>query len=251
MIAQLTDKIKLLTKKQQKEVLKYVNSLLKKVKKDDKPSQPYYDVNKLDYTEQDIKDIIAKFPKNKKWTWTDLQNPLYFPKIVKFKVELLNYRIYIMRPKAIHQEILTQLTIYLGMYVVPNRLGKLYVAPLGVHIEEGTTLEPDILFVSVERKDIVTPDGLNEPPELVIEVISKANYKKLREQKKEQYARFGVQEYWEIHPKKQRITIETLTQDAEGNPTYTLFSEANKTGKIQSQVIRGFEIDIETIFNTL
>jgi Uma2 family endonuclease len=248
MIAQLTDKIASLSKKQQKEVLKYVNKLLKKAKENTQPLQPYYNPNQLEYTVEDIKNIIAKFPKNKKWTWNDLQNPLYFPELVKFKVELLKYKIYIMRPTPTHQEILTNLAVYLGMYILPNDLGKLYVAPVGVHIEEGTTLEPDILFVAVQRKHIITKDGTKEAPDFVVEVISRANYKKLREQKKAQYAQFGVQEYWEIHPKKQKITIETLTQDADGKPTYEIFSEAKKVGKIQSTVLQGFELDIEKIF---
>ncbi|TAE17956.1 MAG: Uma2 family endonuclease [Bacteroidetes bacterium] len=248
MIAQLTDKIASLSKKQQKEVLKYVNSLLKKAKENASPLQPYYNPNQVEYTVEDIKNIIAKFPKNKKWTWHDLQNPLYFPELVKFKVELLKYKIYIMRPSAIHQKILTRLSAFMEVYAFTNDLGDIYVAPVGVHIEEGTTLEPDILFVAVQRKHIITKDGTKEAPDFVVEVISRANYKKLREQKKTQYAQFGVQEYWEIHPKKQKITIETLTQDADGKPTYEIFSEAKKVGKIQSTVLQGFELDIEKIF---
>jgi hypothetical protein len=71
--------------------------MLKKARQSVPSPKPYYDVNKLDYSIEDIKAIIAQFPKNKKWTWADLQNPLYFPELVKFKVELLNYKIYIMQ----------------------------------------------------------------------------------------------------------------------------------------------------------
>lgn len=248
MITQLARKIENLSKPQQKEVLKYINQLMKKAKQDLPPSQPYYDVHKLAYSIEDIKAIIAQFPKNKKWTWADLQNPLYFPELVKFKVELLNYKIYIMRPTPTHQEILTNLAVYLGMYILPQNLGKLYVAPVGLHIDEGTVLEPDILFVAVQRNHIMTKDGTKEAPDFVVEVISKANYKKLREQKKDKYAQFGVQEYWEIHPKKQKITIETLTKNEADEPVYALFSEAKKVGKVQSKVLKDFELDIEKIF---
>jgi Uma2 family endonuclease len=134
------------------------------------------------------------------------------------------------------------------MHILPNNLGDLYVAPMGVHINEGTVLEPDILFIAVQRRHIMTKDGTKEAPDFVVEVISRANYKKLREQKKVAYAQFGVQEYWDIHPKKQKITIETLTQDSTGLPTYELFSEARKIGKIQSKVLKDLELGIEKIF---
>ena len=248
MLAQLTEKIALLSKKQQKKLLAMVNAFVKENEAKALPARPYYDANKLDYTEKDIKNIIAKFPKDKQWTWADLENPLYFPTLVKFKVELLDYKIYIMKPKPIHQKILTRLSAFMEVYAFTEELGDVYVAPLGVHIEEGTTLEPDIVFISVERKHIVTEKGVQEAPELVVEVISRANYKKLREEKKAKYAAFGVQEYWEIHPKSQKVLVEVLTQDEAGKPIYTLFSKAAKAGKVKSQVLKGFELEIEKIF---
>jgi hypothetical protein len=170
MIVQLAHKIETLSKSQQKEVLKYINQMLKKAQQNAPPPKPYYDVNKLDYSVEDIKAIIAQFPKNKKWTWADLQNPLYFPELVKFKVELLNYKIYIMRPSTLHQKILTRLSAFMEVYAFTNDLGDIYVAPVGVHINEGTVLEPDILFVAVQRKHIMTKDGTKEAPDFVVEV---------------------------------------------------------------------------------
>ncbi len=245
MIPQLAEKLALLSETQQQKVLNFINQI---VDEEGVVPKRYYEPDKLDYTEEDIKGIIAQFPKKHKWTWNDLQNPLIFPELVKFKVELLHHKIYIMKPKPIHQEILTNLTVYMGMYVLPHGLGKLYVAPVGVHIDEGTVLEPDVMFISVARQHIMTEKGVVEAPDLVVEVISRANYKKLREKKKEQYALFGVQEYWEIHPKKKKVIIETLQVEADGTPRFEVYAEATKTGSVQSNVLAGFVLDIEKIF---
>ncbi len=82
----------------------------------------------------------------------------------------------------------------------------------------------------------ITEKGIYEAPDLMIEVISPANYKKLREEKKQKYADFGVREYWEIYPKKQKINVEVLTKIDDENEkikkaNYQLFSTDYKNRK--------------------
>jgi Uma2 family endonuclease len=101
------------------------------------------------------------------------------------------------------------------------------------------------LFISVSKYNSIKEDCIETAPELVIEVLSRANYKKLREAKKQLYADFGVQEYWEINTTKRKIKIETLDDTTK---EYTTFSEARKKGTIKSKVLEGLEIDIENIF---
>jgi Uma2 family endonuclease len=97
--------------------------------------------------------------------------------------------------------------------------------------------------------DKVSEKGIFTPPALVVEVISKSNYKKLREAKKQEYANFGVAEYWEIYPKKRKINVEILNENEDGTKNYTSFSSASKTGKIQSKVLEGFELAMEDVFD--
>ncbi len=58
------------------------------------------------------------------------------------------------------------------------------------------------------------------------------------------YENQGVTEYWQIYPKKKKITVEVLNE----NQQYEVFSEASKKGTIRSQVLAGFEIDLATVF---
>ena len=56
--------------------------------------------------------------------------------------------------------------------------------------------------------------------------------------------KYGVKEYWIINPMKQAITVYTL--NAEG-----LYEQADikaTSGTIESVVIEGFKVELETIF---
>jgi Uma2 family endonuclease len=209
---------------------------------------PYYDVNQLSYSAEDIRAIVGKFPKKKKWTFADLQNTYIFPAECGVKIELINYKIYIMDPSTTHQQLLTNLSTFLNMHVLTHKSGRLMVAPVAIKMDEGNVMKPDILYIALRQiqdktVEITENDGVTGAPELVVEVISPANYKKLRNAKKKRYALAGVTEYWELKPKKKSITVEILE-----NGEYKLFSEAKKTGTIQSSVLQGFSIDIEKIF---
>lgn len=213
---------------------------------DDKPQNTPYYALKDSYDREDMMEVIAKFPKNKKWTFTDLQNLDYFPPDLHIKIELLDYKIFVaMDPKLFHQEILSNIHIELGMFVKKNKLGKTYVAPTAIRIDEGTVLKPDILFISVAKYEVIQEDCIEVAPDLVIEVLSPSNYKKLREAKKAKYAEFGIKEYWEIHTKKQKIVIETLDEETH---QFVLFSEAQKTGTVQSKILEGFALHLEDVF---
>lgn len=263
LINQLIDKVKMLNINQQQKIISLVDTFLEeKQEYEEKISQLRIEKVKnenkgklykeqLSYSVQDIQEIVDLFPKNKKWIAEELEDTTIFPADLFVKIELLNYQLFIMaRPTPTHQEILGNVFTYINMYVRKNQLGKVFVAPVGVHIEEGTTLEPDIVLVLNHNTEKITKKGIYEAPDLVIEVISPANYKKLREEKKQKYADFGVQEYWEIYPKKKKINIEVLEKSEDGkiNNNYKLFSTAKEEGKIKSKVLEGFELDIESIF---
>ncbi len=267
LVNQLIQKIRLLNTNQQEKIISLVDTFLEeKQEYEEKISRLIIEKTKkenggklykeqLSYSVEDIKEIVNLFPKNKKWTVEDLDDETIFPLDLFVKIELFNYKLFIMAlPTLSHQEILTNLVTYINMFVLQNKLGKTFVSPVAVHIEEGYSLQPDIVLVLNHNLDKTTEKGIYEAPDLVIEVISPANYKKLREAKKQQYADFGVKEYWEIYPKKRKINVEILTQiedienDENTKSNYQLFSTAAKTGKIKSKVLEGFELDIENVF---
>ncbi|GAB4396781.1 MAG: hypothetical protein OHK0053_11690 [Microscillaceae bacterium] len=208
----------------------------------------YYPI-KTAYNYEDILGVLAQFPEDKKWTFSELQDESIFPE-TQCKKQLIANQLYVMpNPSTLHQKIVVRASRYLDAFVDEHNLGDVYVAPVSVKIDEDNALEPDIIFISVSKREGVGLQAIHTPPDLVVEVISPANYKKLREEKKALYADFGVSEYWEIYPKAKRLKIEILSENEETHEKeYRLFSEAQETGLVHSRVLEGFSLDVEKIF---
>lgn len=207
---------------------------------------------KMSYDLEDIQAILAQFPKGKKWTFKDLQDERIFPKETTIKIEIINHKIFIMpKPTLTHQEIAMNVATFINLFVRKNKVGKVYAPPISVKLSEAQVVEPDVLVILMPKlSDLIANDkAIEGAPDLVVEVISKANYKKLRRLKKQVYAEFGVQEYWEVFPKKKKITVECLQSNEEGALEYVIFSEAHKEGRIKSSVLEGFELDVAEVFN--
>jgi len=203
---------------------------------------------KENYSAEDLEAILAQFPADKKWTYEDLMDERIFPPH-KQRLFLFQNQIFIMKPTLTHQEIATNFATFLNLFVLTNKLGKVYTPPLNVKLSEDTTLEPDVVYLSVSKLEMTKNDkAILGAPDLVLEVISPANYPKLREAKKETYAEFGIQEYWEIHPKSRKISVHTLEENEEKEKNeYVLFSEAVEKGRVKSKVLQGFEVEVENI----
>jgi Uma2 family endonuclease len=153
-----------------------------------------------------------------------------------------------MLPTTSHQKVLTRFSAFLSLFIMQHQLGDVMVAPVNLKINEDTVLQPDVVYVSVERKKHVTEKAITAAPELVVEVISPANYPKLREAKKETYAEFGIEEYWEIHPKSRKISVHALEENEETKENnYVIFSESVEKGRVISKVLEGFGVEVEDI----
>jgi Uma2 family endonuclease len=112
-------------------------------------------------------------------------------------------------PASAHQIIAAFLT---GLFVdVARKTGGIAMsAPMDVVLSDDTVVQPDVLYVTKSRVDIVK-QRVEGPPDLVIEIIS-GTARRDRVEKLELYARFGVAEYWIVDPQAQHI--EFLTNEA-------------------------------------
>lgn len=57
-------------------------------------------------------------------------------------------------------------------YVESNELGEILWSPLDIVLSDEDVVQPDILFISNERSDIVTERNISGAPDLVVEVLS-------------------------------------------------------------------------------
>ena len=68
-------------------------------------------------------------------------------------------------------------------------------------------VEPDLLFVAADQKDILTDKNVQGPPALVIEVLSKSTRKRDAQTKRRLFERTGVREYWLVDPELDTVQV--------------------------------------------
>lgn len=147
-------------------------------------------------------------------------------------------------PAPIHQRLSFGLIHQFGQYVVPQNLGAIYHAPIDVFLDGINSVQPDILFIPTDSLDIVTEDGIEGVPTLIVEIISPTSIYRDRVTKKKLYEQHGVQEYWLIDPQENLVEIYALQQGR-----YALLSAATPTeGAIRSEILPGLTLDVNALF---
>lgn len=80
--------------------------------------------------------------------------------------------------------------------------GLALIAPMDVVLSDDTILQPDLLYIAKDRRDIVQ-DRIEGPPDLVVEILSAGTERRDRLEKLDLYARYQVPEYWIVDPQTQ------------------------------------------------
>ncbi len=87
--------------------------------------------------------------------------------------------------------------------------GKAYYSPLRLFVEPDRFREPDILLV-IDKNDSRRANRYWTGADLVLEVVSPDDPERDWVQKRADYARAGIPEYWIVDPQQERIAILTL-----------------------------------------
>lgn len=147
-------------------------------------------------------------------------------------------------PILVHQQIISNLNIYLGFFIKQHQLGILYPAPVDVYFTETDCFQPDLAFVSKERSEILkNRKNIKGAPDLVVEVLSPSTGYYDLSHKKMVYEQEGVREYWLVYPDERRVEIYTNSDDG-----FQLHSQARRTGSVKSLVLNGLELSIDNVF---
>lgn len=145
-----------------------------------------------------------------------------------------------MPPTPRHQAIVVFLAALLSMFVELNRLGKILVAPVEMKLSpEGSAREPDLLFVAEEHRARITPQRIEGPADLVVEIISPESAARDRSDKFDEYQQAGVREYWVIDPRPGLERADFWTLDDQGKYRPVPLDQ----GIYHSTVLPGFWLD--------
>jgi Uma2 family endonuclease len=147
-------------------------------------------------------------------------------------------------PNLRHQELQSRLGIRLGRFIEQRALGKLFFAPCDVVLSDTDVVQPDLLFVSRERRHLLSGgDNVRGAPDLVVEILSPATAGRDRGYKRALYARHGVAEYWLVDPEAETVWIHRL-QDGSLEVAHTFGREQT----LCSPLLAGFELDLDDVF---
>ncbi|MBI5304901.1 MAG: Uma2 family endonuclease [Chloroflexi bacterium] len=181
-------------------------------------------------------------PEQGKWTYEDW---LKLPEN-DYRYEIIDGVLHMAPPPNFekHQKPAFELATQLKLFAKANKLGLVGVAPTGVRLPtQSVPLQPDIFFVAAGRNDVRFGHFVEGAPDLIVEVLSPSNWMYDRQEKFQAYQDAGVREYWIVDPRVQTIEVFVLEQGA-----FTLIGKWGATERAQSQVMRGFEINVAELF---
>jgi len=158
------------------------------------------------------------------------------------RAELIDGVIYDMgTPTPQHQRILMNLATD-----IKNDIRKkgspceVYPAPFAVFLNKNdkTNVQPDISVICDASK--IDGKGCNGAPDWIIEIVSSSSYERDYGSKLGKYMTAGVQEYWIVDPKNERVMV--YRSESPKMIYYFTFSDT-----VPSNIFEGFSIDFSKL----
>lgn len=146
-------------------------------------------------------------------------------------------------PYTIHQKVLDNLYFTLSRVVRERRLGRILVAPTDVVLANDVVVQPDILFVSTDRLNIIGEAAIISAPDLIVEIVSPTSASYDTIEKRDIYEKHGVKEYWLVFPQEKAVEVLTLEEGI-----YREFSKGRKTGSVRSKIVDGLTVALGELF---
>jgi Uma2 family endonuclease len=140
-------------------------------------------------------------------------------------------------PLDSHERVQTFLLRLIAEFVEINDLGEVRGSRTAVRLDEYQTYEPDVLFISRPRTNIIEERGVFGAPDLVVEVLSASTAAYDRGAKFKVYEQAGVQELWLIDPYG---PVGTEYFQREGNRLRPVMPDSS--GILSSTTLPGFKL---------
>jgi Uma2 family endonuclease len=136
------------------------------------------------------------------WTYEDY---LLFPSDGQ-RYEIVDGERYVTpAPARKHQHVSMNLGWLLRTYLEEHPTGVLYAAPFDLVLSDRDVVQPDLVYVSTERADVLDERGAHGAPDLVIEILSASTRRIDEIVKRKLYEEYGVAEYWIVDPELETI----------------------------------------------
>lgn len=141
----------------------------------------------------------------------------------------------------VHEDVQSLILTTMRIFVDAHGLGKVMGPNTAYQLSEENVFQPDISFIQSVRVKLAKTVYFPGPPDIAVEIVSPSSRHYDEIEKKVNYGRFGVQEYWLINPLEQSV-IFYARMDGEWVP---IPAEA---GTVRSQLLDGFWLKTDWIF---
>ncbi|OGO39831.1 MAG: hypothetical protein A2Z04_00595 [Chloroflexi bacterium RBG_16_57_9] len=196
---------------------------------------------KQTYVDLPIPEDGHPWPPQGEWTYDDY---LRLPDDGR-RYEIIEGVLYVTNaPDLDHQSAVGELFAELRSYVRKNNLGIVIPAPLEVHLPGiAKPVQPDVLFVTTERRPPAGAKFFEGAPDLIVEVLSQSTLRLDRRTKFDAYERAGVREYWIVDTRSHFVEVYVLSRGE-----YALHGQFGPGEQLTSQVLAGLSIPVDRIF---
>jgi len=145
-----------------------------------------------------------------------------------------------------HQIVSGNLFGFLWTHLREHPLGRVYAAAFDVVFSDVNIVEPDIIYVSNERRSIITPKNIRGAPDLLVEILSDSSRRTDEIVKRKLYEQYGVPEYWIVDP-----VVETIKVYRHEGTAYRRVAElSNETSDIlTTPLLPELRIALSDVFN--
>jgi Uma2 family endonuclease len=184
-------------------------------------------------------DIASLYPVQGCWTEGDYLE-LNTNQFVEFSH---GYVEFLPLPTLSHQFIAKLLCQILDFFVLSSALGTVVPAPYKVRLWKDKFREPDIIFVRSEHSSRMG-ENFSDGADLVMEVVSGSASDRQRDlvEKRADYARAGIPEYWIVDPEEGQITVLAL-EGAE----YAVHGTYARGEQATSRLLPEFSVDVTEV----
>ncbi len=140
-----------------------------------------------------------------------------------------------------HASVQQFLITTLSNFVSARKVGVVLGENAAYRLNEDNVYQPDVSFLSNNRLQLAGEVYVQGAPDLAVEVISPSSRQYDSFEKRINYARAGVQEYWLVDPIARSVAIYTLEGDQ-----FVRVSQPDD--HLRSRVLPGFWLRLEWVF---
>jgi Uma2 family endonuclease len=160
------------------------------------------------------------------------------------KAELLDGVMVVHSPeKTRHEQEFRFLFVLMNLFAYAHHWGEVLGSMATVHLGECRRVKPDIAAVRLERVHIITEDAIEGVPDLVLEIVSESTRRYDFGEKRKVYEEAGVPEIWLVDFERKVVMVVRRV-----GRRYR--SEAKSRGILRSQVMKGFWLRVEWLWQT-